>query len=92
MNLKNLVLKSPRIKVGSIMFELIQPITDNSVYKDCFNNRGEGVADLSFIVDDLFETQDLVSKGADFLVSTDECSIIDTKKKEIQLLDSFNNV
>ena len=79
---KNLGVKLCHIKVGSIMFELIQPTTDNSVYKDCFNNRGEGVADLSFIVDDLTsETQDLVSKGADFLFSTDECAIIDTKRE-----------
>lgn len=79
---KKLGVKSCHIKVGSIMFELIQPTTDNSVYKDCFNNRGEGVADLSFIVDNLTsETQDLVSKGADFLVSTDECAIINTKRE-----------
>ena len=79
---KNLGVKLCHIKVGSIIFELIQPTTQNSVYKDSFKNRGEGIADISFIVEDLTsETAGLVSKGANFLVSTDDCSIIDTRRE-----------
>ena len=79
---KNLGVKLCHIKVGSIMFELIQPTTQNSVYKDSFKKRGEGIVHMSFIVEDLTsEIAGLVSKGANLLVSTDESAIIDTRRE-----------
>ena len=70
------------VTIGSLIFELLEPISNDSVYKDFFNNRGEGIADISFIVKDLaLETDCLAGKGATLLVSTDDCSIFDTRKE-----------
>ena len=68
--------------------------TPDDVYKEFFNNRGEGIADISFNVKDLAsETDGLIGKGANVLVSTDDCSIFDTRKEGntiIKLLQIWN--
>ena len=70
------------VTIGSLIFELLEPISNDSVYKEFFNNRGEGIADISFMVKDLaLETDCLAGKGATLLVSTDDCSIFDTRKE-----------
>ena len=70
------------VTIGSLIFELLEPISNDSVYKEFFNNRGEGIADISFIVKDLaLETVGLAGKGATLLVSTDDCSMFDTRKE-----------
>ena len=78
---QELGIKLSHMKVGSMMFELIQPVANNSIYKECFNERGEGIADMSFTVKDLAsEIDTLVSKGGDLLHLNDECAVIDVRK------------
>ncbi|MHA2400436.1 MAG: VOC family protein [Promethearchaeota archaeon] len=40
-------------QVGPVAFELIQPLEGSSVYSESMDTRGEGVADMAFLVDDL---------------------------------------
>ena len=78
----DLGVKFCHLTIGSLIFELLEPTSNDSVYKEFFNNRGEGIADISFIVEDLAsETDGLVGKGANLLFSTDDCSIFDTRKE-----------
>ena len=92
---EDLGIKFCHLKVGSMMFEFIEPTTDNSVYKECFNTRGEGIADMSFVVEDLAsEVESLVCKGADLLISTYELALIDTRREGnilIRLLNIIEN-
>ena len=90
---KDLGVKFCHVKVGSMMFELIEPTKDNSVYQECFSARGEGIADISFIVKDLqSETKDLEEKGADILFSTNECALIDARKQGNTIIRLSKNV
>ena len=89
---RDLGVKFCHLKVGSMMFELIQPITDNSVYKECFNMRGEGIVEMSFVVEELeSEIESLVGKGAELLVATNEFAVIDTRREGNTLIRLFNN-
>jgi len=89
---QDLGVKFCHLKVGSMMFELIQPITDNSVYKECFNMRGEGIVEMSFVVEELeSEIESLVGKGAELLVATNEFAVIDTRREGNTLIRLFNN-
>ena len=88
---EDLGIKFCHLKVGSMMFELIEPTTNNSVYKECFNTRGEGIADMSFVVEDLAsEVESLVCKGADLLISTNELALIDTRREGNILIRLLN--
>jgi len=88
---EDLGIKFCHLKVGSMMFEFIEPTTDNSVYKECFNTRGEGIADMSFVVEDLAsEVESLVCKGADLLISTNELALIDTRREGNILIRLLN--
>ena len=78
----DLGVKVSSVEVGSMNFEFIETTADSSVYQECFNKRGEGIADMSFIVKDLkFETDGLISKGAALLISTNDYSLLDTRKE-----------
>ena len=78
----DLGVKFCHLTIGSLSFELLQPTSNDSAYKEFFNNRGEGIADISFMVKDLVsETDSLAGKGANLLLSTDDCSIFDTRKE-----------
>jgi len=89
---RDLGVKFCHLKVGSMMFELIQPITDNSVYKECFNIRGEGIVDMSFMVEGLeSEIESLVGKGAELLVATNEFAVIDTRREGNTLIRLLSN-
>ena len=89
---KDLGVKFCHIKVGPMMFELIEPTKDNSVYLECLNTRGEGIADISFIVKDLqSEAKDFEEKGADILFSTNECTLIDARKEGNTIIRLFQN-
>ena len=90
---KDLGVKFCHLKVGPMIFELIEPTKDNSVYQECLITRGEGVADMSFIVKDLqSETKGLAEKGADIRISTDEYTLIDARKKGNTIIRLFENV
>ena len=79
---QDLGVKLSRVQVGSMMFEFIEPTTDSSVYQECLNTRGEGIADMLFIVKDVkSETDSLINKGAAQLISTNDYSLFDTRKE-----------
>ena len=89
---KDLGVKFCHVKVGHMMFELIEPTKDSSVYQECLSTRGEGIADISFIVKDLqSETKDLEEKGADILFLTNECALIDARKQGNTIIKLFKN-
>ena len=89
---RDLGVKFCHLKVGSMVFELIQPITDNSVYKEFFNMRGEGIVDMSFMVEELeSEIESLVGKGAELLIATNEFAVIDTRREGNTLIRLLNN-
>jgi len=89
---KDLGVKFCHIKVGHMMFELIEPTADDSIYLEYLNARGEGIADISFIVKDLqSEAKDLEEKGADILFSTNECTLIDARKEGNTIIRLFKN-
>lgn len=50
--------------VGELEFELLQPISGDSIQKEFLETRGEGINHLGFFVDDLNKTVDqLVGRG-----------------------------
>ena len=51
-------------KIGQVEFELVQPVSGESVHKEFLEKHGEGVSHLGFFVDDLDgEVTKLVAKG-----------------------------
>lgn len=51
-------------KIGPLVYEFIQPLEGNGIYKESLDRRGEGVIDITFTVADLeAETAKLVEKG-----------------------------
>ncbi len=51
-------------EVGGIVIELLQPTEDESLIKEFYEARGEGVHHIAFLVDDIDkETEKLVRKG-----------------------------
>ena len=44
---------SSQVEVGPIVFEFLEPTNKSSIYQNCYDNRGEGLADLIYLVDDL---------------------------------------
>ena len=88
---KNLGAKLCRLRVGPIMFDLMEPVPGDSVYLECLNIRGEGIADMLFIVKDLESaTKELAGKGADILVSTKEYVLIDARKNGNTIIRLLN--
>ena len=50
--------------MGGVGFELIQPLSDRSVYAEFLEEKGEGMHHLAFLVDDLDkEIAELTEKG-----------------------------
>jgi len=51
-------------QMGQVQFELVQPVSGESVQKEFLESRGEGINHLGFLVDDLDnEVAKLVEKG-----------------------------
>ena len=62
--------------------ELLEPTSKDSIYHDCLVNRGQGVADMMFLVEDInVEVEKLVEKGANLLLSTNKYAVFDTRKE-----------
>jgi methylmalonyl-CoA/ethylmalonyl-CoA epimerase len=56
--------KTGKFQITRVVYELIQPLEGESIYKETLDRRGEGIIDLTFTVDDLDkETAKLVGKG-----------------------------
>ncbi|MFX0206165.1 MAG: VOC family protein [Candidatus Hodarchaeota archaeon] len=57
-------------KVGPMAFEFIQPLEGYSIYQESLDIRGEGVADLAFIVNDLEkEAAEMIYRGMPVILS-----------------------
>ena len=73
---------SSQIEVGPIVFEFLEPTNTNSIYLDCFNQRGEGITDFIYLVDDLkFEIEKLTQNGVNLIDSNKDFAILDTRKE-----------
>ena len=78
-------LKYRTAQLDPVRLELIQPVEGESFQKESLDSRGEGLVNLSFIVDDLEEeTAKLVEKGIPVILSATTKSysiaIFDTRK------------
>jgi len=57
------------VQIGSVPIEFIQPIEEESGYKEFLNSKGEGVQHIAFAVDNLDEEMaKLVDKGVSVIV------------------------
>ncbi len=62
--------KTRPMRIGPVVYELIEPLEGEAVYKESLDRRGEGIINLTFIVDDLDrETGRLVAKGVSVVFS-----------------------
>ena len=66
-------------QVGAVELELCQPVEGDSIYRDFLVEHGEGLHHMSFLVDDVDETAEILAKegfpslqGAHFGTSEDE--------------------
>ena len=73
---------SSQIGVGSIVFEFLKPTNKSSIYQDCYDNRGEGIADFIYLVDDLKgEIEKLTQNGVNLIDSNKDYAILETRKE-----------
>ena len=73
---------SSQLEVGPIVFEFLEPTNKSSIYQNCYDNRGEGLADLIYLVDDLeVEIEKLTKKGVDLIDSNKDYAILETRKE-----------
>jgi len=57
-------------QIGPVVYEFIQPLEGEAIYRESLNRRGEGIIDLTFTVNDLEkETAALVEKGVPVILS-----------------------
>ena len=57
-------------QLGSVQFELIQPVSGESIQKEFLEKCGEGINHLGFFVDDLHkEVAELIKKGFEVISS-----------------------
>ena len=69
---KSLNTKYQQFNIGGVLFELIEPLTTESIYQDSLKLRGDGVAEIIFAVDDLnMEVKKLQSKGVNLMSPED---------------------
>ena len=73
---------SSQVEVGPIVFEFLEPTNKSSIYQNCYDNRGEGLADLIYLVDDLeVEIEKLTKKGVNLIDSNKDYAILETRKE-----------
>ena len=73
---------SSQVEVGPIVFEFLETTNKSSIYQNCYDNRGEGLADLIYLVDDLeVEIEKLIKKGVDLIDSNKDYAILETRKE-----------
>ena len=57
------------VDIGRLPIEFVQPLEEESRYKDFLDRKGEGVQHIAFAVDDLDEeTAKLVDKGVSVMI------------------------
>ena len=60
----------------------MKPTNRSSVYQDCYDNRGEGIADFIYLVDDLkAEIEKLTQNGVSLIDSNKDYAILETRKE-----------
>ena len=75
-------LQSNQVKVGPIIFEFFEPSESHSIHNEILIERGEGISDLVFLVDDLeVEKSKLLNRGTILLDSNETFAIFDTRKE-----------
>ena len=72
-------------EVGGVIVELLQPTEDKSIIKEFYENKGEGIHHIAFLVDDIDkETDKLVKKGLEVVFhqkfGQGGCTFFDTGK------------
>ena len=73
---------SSQIGIGPIVFEFLKPTDRGSIYQDCFDNRGEGITDFIYLVDDLkVEIEKLTQNGVNLIDWNTDFAILDTRKE-----------
>ena len=75
-------LQSNQVKVGPIIFEFFEPSESHPIHNEILMERGEGISDLVFLVDDLeAEKIKLLNRGTSLLDSNKTFAIFDTRKE-----------
>ena len=75
-------LQSNQVKVGPIIFEFFEPSESHPIHNEILIERGEGISDLVFLVDDLeVEKSKLLNRGTILLDSNETFAIFDTRKE-----------
>ena len=75
-------LQSNQVKVGPIIFEFFEPSESHPIHNKILMERGEGISDLVFLVDDLeAEKIKLLNRGTNLLDSNETFAIFDTRKE-----------
>ena len=75
-------LQSNQVKVGPIIFEFFEPSESHPIHNEILMERGEGISDLVFLVDDLEnEKIKLLNRGTSLLDSNETFAIFDTRKE-----------
>ena len=75
-------LQSNQVKVGPIIFEFFEPSESHPIHNQILMERGEGISDLVFLVDDLeVEKNKLLNRGTTLLDSNETFAIFDTRKE-----------
>ena len=75
-------LQSNQVKVGPIIFEFFEPSESHPIHNEILMERGEGISDLVFLVDDLeVEKNKLLNRGTNLLDSNETFAIFDTRKE-----------
>ena len=75
-------LQSNQVKVGPIIFEFFEPSESHPIHNEILIERGEGISDLVFLVDDLeVEKNKLLNRGTSLLDSNETFAIFDTRKE-----------
>ncbi len=75
-------LQSNQVKVGPIIFEFFEPSESHPIHNEILMERGEGISDLVFLVDDLeAEKIKLLNRGTNLLDSNETFAIFDTRKE-----------
>ena len=75
-------LQSNQVKVGPIIFEFFEPSESHPIHNEILMERGEGISDLVFLVDDLeVEKSKLLNRGTSLLDSNETFAIFDTRKE-----------
>jgi catechol 2,3-dioxygenase-like lactoylglutathione lyase family enzyme len=58
------------MQIGPVIYELVEPVEGAGIYKESLDRRGEGIINLTFMVDDLDrETNKLAGKGVSVIFS-----------------------